>query len=109
MGDGADEFARQVRSAAQKGLLFLPHALQRMMQSDWMIEADEVQDVVSMGEIIEDYPEDARGHSCLLMGRCSSGRVIHVVCAPKPDYLSVISAYVPAPGKWDADYRVRRR
>ncbi|MCU1236766.1 MAG: hypothetical protein JWP63_4733, partial [Candidatus Solibacter sp.] len=30
-----------------------------------MISVVEVRRVVMRGEIIEDYPEDARGHSCL--------------------------------------------
>lgn len=61
------------------------------------------------GEIIEDYPEDARGHSCLLLGRGNAGRPLHVVCAPKAGYLAVITAYVPEAAEWMAGLAERRK
>ena len=60
------------------------------------------------GEIIEDYPRDARGHSYLLLGAGAEGRLIHVVCSPKPDYLAVITAYLPDRQGWDVTFKVRR-
>lgn len=51
-------------AAAQK-ILYLPHALRQMSRLDRMITAAEVRSIVEHGEIIEDYPEDQRGHSCL--------------------------------------------
>lgn len=40
----------------------------------WMPEPidSEVRAVILEGEVIEDYPEDARGHSCLMIGQGSS-------------------------------------
>jgi len=105
---GAGDFLEQVRGAAGKRLLFLPHAVARMLQPDRMIDVREVHEVVETGDIIEDYPEDSRGHSCLMMARCATGRVVHVVCSPKADYLAIISAYVPSPARWHTDYRTRR-
>lgn len=102
-------FLIQVRKAAENRLLFLPHALQQMIRPDRMISEDEVREVVFLGEIIEDYPEDVRGHSCLMLGWNSAGRSVHVVCAPKSEYLAIISAYLPTPEKWEADFKTRRR
>ncbi len=48
-----------------------------------MITSDEIRTVIMQGEAIEDYPEDTRGHSCLLHGQGIDQRDIHVVCAPK--------------------------
>ena len=48
------------------------------------------------GDLIEDYPDDPRGHSCLLLGRGKNGRPIHVVCAPTKNYVAVITSYVPS-------------
>lgn len=59
------------------------------------------------GDVIEDYPEDVRGHSCLMLGQCSDGRTVHVVCSPKDDYLAIITAYVPDPAQWSPDFRQR--
>ena len=61
------------------------------------------------GEVIEDYPDDPRGHSYLMLGRGEGGRAIHVVCATKEDFLAIITAYVPSEDEWERDFRVRRR
>ena len=103
------DFRRQVLEAARKKLLFLPHAIRQMSRPDRMITAPEVRRVIMQGEIIENYPEDARGHSCLLVGSGDAGRNVHVVCSPKGDYLAVITAYVPDPRGWEPNFRVRRQ
>lgn len=45
--------------------------------------------------------------SCLLLGVGEGGRSLHVVCSPKDDYLAIITAYVPDPEQWSADFRRR--
>lgn len=72
-----------------------------------MITAQEVRRVVLLGEIIEDYPNDARGHSCLMSGK-GLNRGVHVVCSPKTGYLAVITAYLPDPREWEPNFKVRR-
>ena len=72
-----------------------------------MIRTKEVREVVENGEVIEDYPTDARGHSCLMFG-IRNGRPIHVVCAPKDEYLAIITAYLPDEEKWTSDFRKRK-
>ena len=72
-----------------------------------MISPSEVRSVLEQGEVIEEYPEDARGHSCLVLGRGEGGRPIHVVCAPKAEYLAIITAYLPDPKEWSPDFRRR--
>ena len=73
-----------------------------------MVTPQEVERVVMTGKLVEDYPQDNRGHSCLLLGFGEAGRAIHVVCSPKEDYLAVITAYLPDPNQWSPDYRRRR-
>jgi len=96
------------RSAAAK-VLYLPHAIRQMSRPDRMIAGSEVRAVIAGGEVIEDYPEDPRGHSCPLLGHGELGRPIHVVCAPKQDYLAIITAYLPDEEIWEDDFRARRR
>lgn len=99
-----------VHRAANKRILYLPHALTQMNLPERMITADEVREVVFKGEIIEDYPEDPRGHSCLMHGWTSiKNRPVHVVCAPKDEYLAIITAYVPSPKEWESDFKTRKR
>ena len=63
---------------------------------------------VEHGNLIEDYPEDARGHGCLVHGKGLGRRDIHVVCSPKEDFLAIITAYLPSKRAWHGDLRTRR-
>ncbi len=107
--DALDELRRQVEDSSAKRILFLPHAVQRMLQVATVITTQEVREALSAGEIIEHYPEDVRGHSCLILGWTEDGRPLHVVCAPKSDYLAVITVYEPSPKKWEPDFKTRKR
>lgn len=73
-----------------------------------MITPGEIRRVIMRGDVIEDYPEDVRGHSCLVHGRGLDGRDIHVVCAPKDEFIAVITAYLPTEDEWEQDLRTRR-
>jgi len=77
-----------------------------MLRPDRMIRGAEVRRVIAGGEVIEDYPEDARGPSCLLLGYGDQDRPIHVVCAPRDDYLAIITAYLPDPQEWSGDFQI---
>jgi hypothetical protein len=101
------EILIQVRAAAQQKVLYLPHALRQMLRPDRMIRRAEVRRVITEGEVIEEYPKDVRGHSCLLLGFGDQERPIHVVCAPREDYLAIITAYLPDVHAWSSDFRKR--
>jgi hypothetical protein len=74
-----------------------------------MITAPDVRNVVERGELVEDYPEDARGHSCLILGYGAGGTPIHVVCSPKGDYLAIITTYIPSLEEWEHGYKQRKK
>jgi hypothetical protein len=74
-----------------------------------MITPTEVRLVIENGEVIEDYPADPRGHSCLILGHGEENRSIHVVCSPKEDFLAIITAYIPSEDDWEKNFKVRRR
>lgn len=101
------DILERVRAAAETALLFTRHAVLQTLRPDHMVSAQEVRDVAARGEVIEDYPEDARGHSCLMLGRGIGGRPVHVVCSPKDDYLAIITTYLPDPDEWGPDFRRR--
>ena len=98
---------QKIATAATQKILFLPHAIKQMSRPDRMITTDEVREAVLSGEIIEEYLEDQRGESCLVMNTIGN-RIIHVVCAPKAEYLSVITAYSPSPDQWTSDFKTRK-
>jgi hypothetical protein len=96
-----------VRLASEKKYLYLPHAIRQMSRPERMISTAEVRSVIKNGQIIEDYPEDSRGHSCLILGKGYNKRAIHIVCSPKKEFLAIITAYIPDPDEWSNDYKVR--
>ena len=95
--------------ASRKLLLFLPHAVRQMSRPERMVTKNEVRQVIDNGEIIEDYPEDARGHSCLIIGYGDNDRPIHIVASPKEDYLAIITVYLPNKQNWENNYKTRKR
>ncbi len=97
-----------IKQSAEKEVIYTLHAIEEMNAEDDMITTNEVRDVVFNGEMIEDYPEDKRGHSCLMLGVPNNRRPVHVVCAPKEEYLAIISVYIPSLEKWEADFKTRR-
>ena len=103
------DFKKDILEAAEKKVLYTPHALHQMNKPERMISKDEVREVFEQGEIIEDYPEDKRGHSCLIAGFPGRRRPIHVVCAPKEDYLAVITTYVPDLTNWKNNFKTRKK
>jgi hypothetical protein len=99
----------KVRAAASKKILYAHHALVQMARLDRMITPSEVRMVIEHGIIVEDYPNDKRGHSCLLLGHGDGGRPIHVVCSPREDYLAIITAYLPSVFEWNGEFNMRRK
>jgi hypothetical protein len=51
-------------------------------------------------ESLENYPNDPRGPSCVVLGY-AEGRPIHIVCGrAKNDWLLIITVYIPKPPQW---------
>jgi len=59
-------------------------------------------------EIIEDYPDNSRGHSHLLVGWTPDGNPLHICCAVHEDCLVIITVYRPDETLWAEDWRTRR-
>lgn len=65
------------------------------------IQAEALVQALVQGEIIEDYPDDPRGPSALVLAHASDGRALHAVCAFDPSgTLLVITVYEPKAPKW---------
>jgi hypothetical protein len=99
----------RIKKAAKRRILFLPHAIRQMSRPDRMIGTGDVKRIIAEGEVIEDYADDIRGHSCLMMGFDEVGRPIHILCAPRDEYLAIITAYRPSRLEWDEDFKTRKR
>lgn len=102
-----DDLLEKIREVARSKIVYLPHAVRQMSRPDRMISTAEISSVVQGGELIEDYPEDQRGHSGLILGFGDANRPLHVVCSPKTNYLAIITAYLPDPNQWSEDLKRR--
>ena len=72
-----------------------------------VIFRNEIEEAVASGSIIENYPEDKYGPSCLISGKTKAGRPLHIHVS-MPLKVKIITVYEPDPEKW-IDNRVRRR
>jgi hypothetical protein len=66
----------------------------------------EIEEAILSGEIIEDYPDDKYGHSCLISGTTNAGRPLHIQVS-LPQNVKVITVYQPDTAKWIFN-RIRR-
>ena len=96
----------QIRAAVASGSWALTrHARERAGKR--YISDESLVHILAQGEILEDYPDDPRGPSSLVLGEDEGGRPIHAVCALDPSgALVVITVYEPQPPKW-LDERTR--
>ena len=86
---------------------FSGHAVKRMFDRD--IRHDEVTEVICLGEVIADYPDDEPFPCCLMLGFVH-GRPLHVVVAveTKSSSCYIITAYDPDPNLWEKGFKTRR-
>jgi hypothetical protein len=75
------------------------------------ITAGEIEEAVGgRSELIEDYPEDKYGPSCLILGYTESGRPLHVQCTyPESGAVKIVTVYEPDPSRWTDRWTRRRR
>ncbi len=73
------------------------------------ISVSELEQALSnRSEVLEDYPEDKYGPSCLILGFTSAGRPLHVQCShPTRPLIKIITVYEPDAELW-IDLRIRR-
>jgi len=91
----------KIRTGAYR---FSDHAVKRMISRS--IGRHEIEEAVSAGEILEEYPDDKYSPSCLVYGKTKTGKHIHVQLSLPPSVV-VITVYVPDEAEW-MNYRVRR-
>lgn len=71
------------------------------------ITVKEIEQSLLGGDIIEQYPNDPRGQSCLVAS-VESGKSLHVVCGMREERVLIITVYRPKLPVWiDARTRVK--
>jgi hypothetical protein len=88
-----------IREKVSSNKFFLSlHALAESAADE--ITYDEICQTLLTSSILEEYPDDPRGESCLAYGKLPDGRYLHVVIGRKQDFLVAITAYLPTLPKW---------
>jgi hypothetical protein len=89
----------------QRAVPLAAAAIQRSIER--RISEQEVVEVLLSGDIIEEYPEDKYGPSCLILGKTKTGRPLHVQCSLPPTVWT-ITLYEPDSQEW-IDLRTRKK
>lgn len=74
------------------------HAHQEIVEDEYSL--DDVLFVLSNAIVLENYPDHKRGACCLVYGKNSAGRNIHIVCTTSLKLAVIITVYEPLPPKW---------
>ena len=73
------------------------------------IRARNIEEAVKVGRIIEDYPDDPRGPSCLIFGMAGE-RPLHVVCGClAAEEILIVTGYEPDTEEWENDWQTRKK
>jgi len=83
--------------------LFSKHADDKWLDDNLIIS--EIEEAILNGSILESYPNDKRGNSCLIVGFTQNGKPIHIVCGKSADVLIIITVYIPTPPKFITPYK----
>ena len=83
------------------------HAVQRLFERK--VSVAKVLQAIHSGETIEDYSAEMPEPGRLILGY-QGKRPFHVVTSenPKTNAVTVITVYIPDPGKWGQDFKSRR-
>ena len=85
---------------------FSRHAVGQLLRRH--ISVQEVREAITSSQVIEDYPDDKYGPSCLLLGCTQSSRSLHIQCSyPSRSLVKVITAYEPDVNQW-VDLKTRK-
>jgi len=74
------------------------------------ISVAEIEEAISgQSEVIENYPEDKYGATCLILGHTKAGRLLHIQCSyPSRPLIKIVTLYEPDPQHW-IDMRIRKK
>ncbi len=91
----------------QRQYEFSKHAVDQSIVRN--ISVAELEQAISTEiELVEDYPDDKYGPSCLILGFTNTRRPLHIQCSyPSRPLIKIITLYEPDPDRW-VDFRTRR-
>ena len=94
-----DAALSRIREQASLALVRVTaHAHQEMVEEHILL--DDVLVAMREAKLVENYPEHKRGACCLVCGRDSNGRYLHIVCTSSLEVVIIITVYEPMFPKW---------
>ena len=85
------------RKIRERQYEFSKHAVDQSIIRDISVPESE-EAIIGNSEVIEDYPDDKYGPSCLVLGFTKAGRPLHVQCSyPSRSLVKIITLYQPDP------------
>lgn len=103
--------AETIRALVKAGKYEFSIHAEKERQAD-KITMEELEEALGSCKVIEDYPTDPRGASCLVLGFAAE-RPVHAVCTIRkgPEEVLLITVYdlSKRPEKWTDNYQRRRR
>lgn len=89
-----------IQGKVAKGLFeFSKHAVDQSIIRH--ISVQEVREAIANGKVIEDYPDDKYGPSCLILGFTVARRPLHIQCSyPSRLPIKIVTLYEPDPEHW---------
>lgn len=72
------------------------------------IRIAEITEAIAQGKVIENYPDDKYGASCLIAGFTEANRPLHIQCShPSRLLIKIITVYQPNPQRWNRNFTQR--
>jgi hypothetical protein len=106
--EGLEALVAQIQANVKARRYRLSNHAEREREAD-RITLQEIEDALLSHQCvaIEDYPDDPRGHSCLLLGFTAKNLPLHCVCGMAEEMRIIIALYRPDPSQW-IDYKIRK-
>jgi uncharacterized protein DUF4258 len=95
-----------IRKVEAEEFRFTLHAVERCIERN--ISPNAVKRAIIVGEIIEEYPDDKYGPSCLIHGEIEEGEILHIQCSTEPVWIVTVYDPTRMPEEWDDSYKRRR-
>ena len=98
---------RELRNKIANGRFeFSQHAVDQSIIRH--ISVQEIREAFANSQIVEDYPDDKYGSSCLVLGFTLTDRPLHILCSyPSRPLVKIVTLYEPDPEQW-IEYGTRR-
>ena len=84
---------QEIQEAVRQGRVFFTDHAVRQMAARAIMDSEAIETLLN-GEIIEEYPDDKYGPSCLVYGDTQAERPLHVLCSVPPR-VRIITVYQP--------------